>query len=56
MKKLLSFGGSALMTSALLDPLICSGLDKPLPWLRDLVMAGAGVACLYIMIKYRKRL
>lgn len=53
MKKLLSFGAVTLLTSAFLDPLIQSGLDKPVPWLRDLGMAAAGVACLYVLVKYR---
>jgi hypothetical protein len=35
MKKLLSYGGAALLTSAFLDPLVSSGLGKPTPWLRD---------------------
>lgn len=30
MKKLLSYGGAALINAALLDPIICSGLGKPL--------------------------
>ena len=45
MKKLLSYGGAALITAALLDPIICSGLGKPLPWLRDILMGAGGVAC-----------
>ena len=53
MKKMLSWGGVGLLTTALLDPLVYSMLDKPIPWLRDLLMAAGGVACLYIMIKYR---
>jgi hypothetical protein len=53
MKKLLSFGGVGLITSALLDPLIYSMLDKPIPWLRDILMLVAGVGCFYAMIRYR---
>ncbi len=56
MKKLLSYGGAALITAALLDPVICSGLGKPTPWLLDLGMGGAGVVCLYLLVKYRKEL
>jgi hypothetical protein len=56
MKKLLSYGGAALITAALLDPVICSGLVKPLPWLRDILMGAGGVAGLYLMMKYRKQL
>ena len=53
MKKLLSFGGVSLLTTALLDPLICSMLDKPIPWWRDLLMLAAGVGCFYALITYR---
>lgn len=53
MKKLLSFGGVSLLTGALLDPLIYSGLGSPIPWGRDFIMAGAGIVCLYLMVKYR---
>jgi hypothetical protein len=56
MKKLLSYGGAGLLTSAFLDPVIASGLDKPIPWLRDIVLGGAGMACLYLLIRYRKEL
>ena len=56
MKKLLSYVGAALITAAFLDPILSSGLGRPLPWLRDLVMATGGVACLYVMFKYRQLL
>jgi len=53
MKKLLSWGGVALLTTGLLDPLVYSMLDKPVPWLRDLLMASGGIACFYVMVKFR---
>ena len=56
MKKLLSYGGAALITAACLDPVMYSGLGRPVPWLRDLAMAAGGVACLIILIKYRREL
>ena len=56
MKKLLSYGGAALITAALLDPVFYSGLGKPIPWLRDIVMGAGGVACLYLLVKYRRQL
>ncbi len=56
MKKLLSYGGATLLVSAFLDPVISSGLDRPIPWLRDLLMGAGGVACLYLLVKYRKQL
>lgn len=56
MKKLLTWGGTGLIISALLDPLIYSGMGKPVPWLRDLFMASGGVLCLYLLVKYRDQL
>ena len=56
MKKLLSYGGATLLTAAMLDPMICSGLGKPIPWLRDVLMAAGGIACLFVMVKFRKKL
>ncbi|MBU5612200.1 hypothetical protein [Geomonas azotofigens] len=56
MKKLLSFAGVTLLTTALLDPLLQSTLDKPVPWLRDLGMFVAGAICLYLLVKYRNDL
>ena len=53
MKKLLSWGGVGLLTTALLDPLLYSMLDKPIPWVRDLLMAAGGIGCLYLLIKLR---
>lgn len=56
MKKLLSFGGVGLVTSALLDPLIYAMLDQPVPWGRDLLMLAAGVGCFYALVRYREYL
>ena len=53
MKKLLSLAAVTLLTSSFLDPLIYSGLDKPIPWGRDALMAVGGVVCLYLLVKYR---
>ena len=56
MKKLLSWGAVGLLTTAILDPLIYSMLEQPIPWLRDVLMAIGGVICFYLLIKYRKEL
>lgn len=53
MKKLLSWGGVGLLTTAFLDPLIYSMLDKPVPWFRDILMAIGGAGCIYLLVKYR---
>ncbi len=54
MKKLLNWGSVGLLTTALLDPLVYSLLEKPIPWLRDLLMAAGGVLCLYLLVKYHQ--
>lgn len=56
MKKLLNWGAVGLLTTAMLDPLVYSMLEKPVPWLRDLVMGAAGIGCFYLLIKYRDEL
>lgn len=56
MKQLLTWGGTGLMITALLDPLIYWGRDKPLPWLRDVAMMVGGILCIYLLVKYRKEL
>ena len=53
MKKLLIWLAVGLLTTAFLDPLVYSMLDKPIPWVRDLLMAVGGVGCFYLLIKYR---
>lgn len=53
LKKLLSWGAVGLLTTALLDPLIYSLLDKPVPWGRDLLMALGGIGCFSLLLKYR---
>ncbi|AFR42788.1 hypothetical protein GeomeDRAFT_1378 [Geobacter metallireducens RCH3] len=56
MKKLLSWGAVGLLTSALLDPLIYSMLEKPIPWLRDILMGAGGCVCFYLLIRFRNEL
>ncbi len=53
MKKLLTWGTVGLLTTAILDPIIYSMLALPIPWVRDLLMAGGGVGGFYLLIKYR---
>jgi hypothetical protein len=53
MKKLLSWGAVGLLTSAFFDPMIYSGLGKPIPWIRDLLMAAGGIFCFYLLVKFR---
>lgn len=56
MKKLLNWGAVALLTAAMLDPVIYSTLEKPVPWLRDSIMGIAGIGCIYLLVRYRKDL
>lgn len=53
MKKLLTWGGTGLLTGALLDPLLCCMQGKPVPMGRDLLMAAAGAGCIYLLVKFR---
>lgn len=53
MKKLLSWGGVALLTTAILDPAMYAMLDQPIPWLRDLLMLVAGAGCIYLLVRFR---
>jgi hypothetical protein len=53
MKKMLTWGAVGLSTSAILDPVIYSMLDLPIPWIRDLLMLAGGVACFYLLIRFR---
>ncbi|MFZ2949333.1 MAG: hypothetical protein WA003_07595 [Desulfuromonadaceae bacterium] len=53
MKKLLTWGGVGLLTTALLDPLLYAMLDQPVPWGRDLVMAAGGIGSLYLLVRLR---
>ena len=53
MKKLLNLGAVGLLTSAFLDPLIYAMLERPIPWLRDLMMLAGGIGCFYLLIQFR---
>ncbi len=56
LKKLLTWLSVGLLTTALLDPIIYSMLEQPIPWPRDLAMAAAGCCGLYLLYKYRNDL
>jgi len=56
MKQLLSYGGAALLIGAFLDCIWQTGLGKPAPWLRDGILAGVGIACWFVAVKFRKQL
>lgn len=54
MKKLLSWGGAGLLSSALLDPLVSATLGQPVPWLMDFLMLVGGSICLYLLVRFRE--
>ncbi len=56
MKKLLNWGAVGLLTTAILDPVVYSMLELPIPWVRDLLMGVGGVGCFYLLIRYRNEL
>ncbi|MDD2366389.1 MAG: hypothetical protein PHN84_09520 [Desulfuromonadaceae bacterium] len=53
MKTLLTWGAVSFLTGALLDPVIYSMLEQPIPWGRDALMLAAGIGCFYLLIKFR---
>lgn len=56
MKKLLTWGGVGLLTSALLDPVIQGVLEQPVHWGQDFLMGVAGAVCIWLLIKFRHEL
>jgi hypothetical protein len=56
MKKLVTWAAVGLLTTAILDPIIYSMLDLPIPWIRDLLMGAAGIASFYLLFKFRNDL
>lgn len=53
MKKLLTWLAVGLLTTALLDPLLYAMLERPVPWLRDVLMLCGGAGCLYLLVRFR---
>jgi len=53
MKKLQTWGAVELLTTAILDPIIYSMLDMPIPWLRDIAMGISGISCFCILVRFR---
>jgi hypothetical protein len=56
MKKLISFTSAALLTASFLDAFYSWGVGRPVPWLRDTLMAAAGAVCYYLLVSNRLRL
>ncbi len=56
MKNLLNFFAVLLLNGAFLYPLLFAGIGKPVAWWLVALMAIAGIGCIYILVKFRKRL
>jgi len=56
MKMLLNLGAVSFLCTAFLDPLWTAGIGLPIHWFRDTAMAAAGVACLYLLVRFRNSL
>ena len=56
MKILLNFLAVVLLIGAFLYPLFFGGIGRPVAWWLVAVMAGGGIGCVYLMVKYRKQL
>jgi hypothetical protein len=56
LKFLLTTGTVGLLCAAFLDPLWAYGLGRPVPWIRDSIMALSGAGCFYLLVKFRKEL
>ena len=56
MKALLNFFIVILLNGAFLYPLWFSGIGRPISWPLVIFMAGGGIFCLYLLVKYRRRL
>lgn len=53
---LLTTGTVGFLCAAILDPLWASGLNRPIPWIRDIIMAFIGASCFYLLVKFRNEL
>ncbi len=56
MKKLLNFLAVSLLNGAFLYPLFASGTGRPVAWWLAALMAGGGVGCIYLLVRFRKEL
>ncbi len=56
MKALLNFFAVLLLTGAFLYPLLFAGIGRPVAWWLVVLMAVAGVGCIYLLVRFRKQL
>ncbi len=50
-EELTGFGNFLKKIGQILDPIIYSMLDMPIPWVRDLLMAVGGVGGFYLLVE-----
>lgn len=56
MRLLLNFFAVLLLYGAFFYPLFYGGTGRPVAWWLVVLMAAAGVGCIYLLVRYRKRL
>jgi predicted membrane channel-forming protein YqfA (hemolysin III family) len=56
MKFLLNFFAVILLISAFLYPLFYVGTGRPVAWWLAVLMAIGGIACIYLLFRFRKEL
>jgi hypothetical protein len=54
MKNLLNFLAVFLLNGAILYPLLFVGIGRPVAWWLVLLMAVAGIGCIWLLVRYRK--
>ena len=54
MKLLLNFFAVVLLNGAFLYPIFYIGIGRPVAWWLVVLMAGGGIACIYILVRYQK--
>jgi hypothetical protein len=54
MKTQLNFLAVLLLNGAFLYPLFYGGTGRPVAWWLVILMAAAGIACLWLLVRYRK--
>jgi hypothetical protein len=56
MRLLLNFFAVLLLYGAFFYPLFYGGTGRPVAWWLVVLMACGGIACIYILVRFRKRL
>ena len=56
MKLLLNFFAVILLNSAFLYPIFYIGISRPVTWWLVVLMALAGIGCIYFLVRFRKKL